>query len=59
MVFEDRVDGAAAYLDVFSLVEVGSDGFMAPSLLPSELDYSLNCGCGEAVDGVRPSGFGE
>ena len=41
--FEDLVCGAAAYFDVLGLVEVGGDGFMAPSLLSPDVDYSLDC----------------
>ena len=38
--FEDFVYGAAAYLDVFLLVEVCGDCFTAPSFTQSDLDDS-------------------
>jgi len=44
--FEDCVGGAAANSESFLPVEVCGDGFVAPSLLLPELDYSLNCGFG-------------
>ena len=42
VVFEDPVCGAAAYLDVFPLVEVCGDGFVAPSLLLPDLEDALD-----------------
>jgi len=54
--FEDPVCGAAAYLNVFLLVEVCGDGFMAPSFPLSDLDYSTDRCLGQAMDGVGSPG---
>mgnify|MGYP007084719819 CR=1 FL=1 len=40
VLFEDRVDGAAAYLDAFLLVEVCGDRFTTPPFTQSDLNDS-------------------
>ena len=50
--FEDFVRGAAAYLDVFLLVEVCGDRFTAPSFTQSNLNDSSHCFLGQSVDDV-------
>jgi len=52
VVFEDCVCGSAAYFDVFLLVEVCGDGFVAPSFLLPDLDDAANRCLRKAVDGV-------